>query len=295
MADIKHSIFQVDSEEINNCLASTNNYLIEYSNITDQSFCAVYFSSNDLYFPNSAIAFNETIVKKNRFEWYGNRIEQVYKHIFIRDIQKQWYLNGINSHINSPKKLLKFLKTETQGYKTIYLGSSAGGFAAVQYGQQLNAEKIFSFNGQFELNSLLTRSSEPKEPLIFRNKNNQELLPYFDARNFITDPKKIFYFQSNKSDWDIEQAQAINEIELNHIVFNSSNHGLPFYRFNLESILNSNEETLLNLKNKTHNPFNYSTHKIGLLKTTVNLINLYNNYFFKLLQRKVLSKFIFQK
>jgi len=49
------------------------------------------------------------------------------------------------------------LREESKRYSVITLGSSADGFAAVLYGQLLDAEIIYSFNGQFENNPLLKK------------------------------------------------------------------------------------------------------------------------------------------
>lgn len=130
--------FQVDSEIVKEAYQNQDNYLIEYSEEVPKDYCIIYFSSNDIYYPNTGIAFQEQLLSKNRFEWYKTRVNIGYKHIFIRDIQKQWYLGGINSQIDTPEKLFDFLKDETAGYRVIALGSSAGGFAAIIYGQLLS-------------------------------------------------------------------------------------------------------------------------------------------------------------
>ena len=162
--------FQVDSETVKKVYQDQDNYLIEYSEEVPKKYCIIYFSSNDIYYPNTENAFIEQLLGKNRFEWYKTRINYGHKHIFIRDIQKQWYLGGINSRIDTPEKLIAFLKNETKGYLVIAIGSSAGGFASIIYGQLLNAERIYSFNGQFEIRSILNSSTETIDPLIFRNK-----------------------------------------------------------------------------------------------------------------------------
>ena len=98
-------VFQTDSLLIKNHLISNSNYIIEYNESVKEEYCVVYFSSNDLYYPNTEISFKETVISKNRYEWYGNRINYAHKHIFIRDIQKQWYLGGINHQINTTDNL----------------------------------------------------------------------------------------------------------------------------------------------------------------------------------------------
>ena len=168
-------VFQTDSNLVQESLNNPN-YLIEYSeadSIFEDKYCAVYFSSNNIYYPNTKYEFQKQILNKNRFEWYGARIQKASKHIFIRDNKKQWYLEGINNNFNSIEKLEAFLIKETKGYKTIMLGSSAGGYAAVLFGSLLKSEYILSFNGQFKLNDLLKSSNESIDPIIFREKNNQ--------------------------------------------------------------------------------------------------------------------------
>lgn len=265
-------VFQADSEAVNEVYNNQNNYLIEYNKEVPEEYCVLYFSSNDLYYPNNNVAFSESVIKKNRFEWYGNRIHDGYKHIFIRDIKKQWYLTGINGSINSPEKLLEFLKKETAGFKVIALGSSAGGFASVIYGQLLDAKHILTFNGQFEILSLLKSSTENIDPVIFRNQNNPVLLPYYDTINFIKKPASIFYFHSAQSQWDINQSKYVAHIELNKISFQTNNHGIPFLKSNLEVLLNMSDADLRNLSGKSFHPLFFSLKMVGFYKTIIGLV-----------------------
>ena len=296
MEIIEHYSFQVDSEIVKEVYQNQDNFLIEYSTEVPKDYCIIYFSSNDIYYPNTETAFREYIIEKNRFEWYGNRINKGYKHIFIRDIQKQWYLNGINTIIDNPIKLLNFLKIQTKGFKTITLGSSSGGYAAVIYGQGLKSEKIYSFNGQFELNSLLKHSNKKTDPVIFYNSNNKKLRPWYNTLNFIIDPSSIFYFNSTKSHWDCEQEQYIYDKGLTTIRFKSRNHGLPFYRFNLQHIINLPYDKVIELSKKDElDPFVLSQNLIGLFPTIKSYLLLLSNYAVKLTLRKaklILSGFI---
>lgn len=144
------------------------NYLIEYDEACDtKDVCAVYFCSNDIWFPHTEEMFRKRIVEKNFFEWYRCRIKRAYKHIFVRDVFKQWYLTGINGEVNSTERLLDFLRDETRGYKVITLGSSAGGYASALFGPLLGAEMAISFNGQFSLQRLVRESTETISPLLF--------------------------------------------------------------------------------------------------------------------------------
>ena len=266
-------VFQADSEIVRNYYRDNPNYIIEYNKDVLKEYCILYFSSHNIY-SNTESAFKREIIRKNRFEWYGTRIRYGYKHIFIRDIIKQWYLTGISSELNTPDLLLEFLKKETEKYKVIALGSSAGGFASVVYGQLLHAERIFTFNGQFQVNSVLRISDESKDPVIFRNRDNTGLRPYYDARNFITNPGTINYFYSKKSDWDIEQKTHIEDLGMGIIEFRTGHHGIPFLKSNLPALLNLKNPALNRLPGKSFHPLLFSFKMVGFFKTMQSLMQI---------------------
>lgn len=269
-------VFQADDELVETIYNGHPNYLIEYSQKTDPEYCAIYFSSNDLYYPNTPETFTKSIIKKNKFEWYGNRIEKAHKHIFFRDIKKQWYLSGINAEIDSPVKLYEFIKRETKGYKILLIGSSAGGYISVIMGQMLKAERIYSFNGQFELVSLLEKKdTETVNPILYRNRYNLDLLQFYDSKVFITNPGSVYYFQSLKSKWDCEQAQHVEELPINKIGFYTSNHGIPFLKSNLRFVLNMPSEKLNKLSGSSFHPFIFSLKISGFRKTIEGLYPIF--------------------
>lgn len=111
-------MFQIDSKIVRSVYATEPNYIIYYGESSEENVCAIYFSSNDIYFPNTEEIFRKRIVEKNFFEWYHTRVK-ARKHIFVRDVFKQWYIEGINTIINSPEKMEEWLKTETLGYQVI--------------------------------------------------------------------------------------------------------------------------------------------------------------------------------
>lgn len=297
MEEINDIYFQFNNVLVEKTYTSNNNYLIEY----DESFCenancAIYFSSNDIYYPNNEDVFYDEIVVKDKYEWYKSRIQEVYKHIFIRDIKKQWYIEGINKDINTISALCDFVKSEIEGYRSVILGSSAGGFAAVLIGQLVHADKIYSFNGQYELNTLLTKSTFEQNPVLHFRKDDVKYRQWYDSRQYINSPQTIFYFYSNKSAWDIEQKQLISDIQnINVLEFKSRNHGLPFYRFNIEYIFKLSETELVELSDKITNPIKLSIRFLGYMTTYKCLCRLYINYAVKLMVRKMLFiKMLFQ-
>lgn len=274
METINHPyVFQTDSTMIKEGL-NQSNYLIEYADhkLNKEKYCIIYFSSHNIYYPNTEDEFKNSIVDKNKFEWYGSRIKKGSKHIFIRDIQKQWYLNGISNSINSVEKLTEFLKEETKGYKTIMMGSSAGGYASVLFGSLLGSEYIISFNGQFQLYDLLETSKESVDPIVFRERNNTKINKYYTVKHCILSPEKVFYFYSNKSSWDTYNKNHVSDLSINILSFDTGNHGIPFVKSAIEKVINSNYDELLKLSNKTYNPIIFSIQLGGFTSTLKVLI-----------------------
>lgn len=280
MAEVTSYSFQVDSPIVRNIYDSCDNYIIDIDESQKKEYCVLYFSSHNIYFPNNEESFTKRIIEKNYFEWYGNRVPYGHKHIFIRDVFKQWYLSGINATINSPEKLLELLTSLTQGYKIITVGSSAGGYAAVLYGQQLCAERIYTFNGRFEANSLLKSSCEAIAPIVFRHKDDNILSKYYDLKNFIVTAKNIYYFHSTKSPLDILQYKYIKNIGICTIEFNTDIHGVPFPKGCLSKIYYMDYKKIETLSKKIHNPIIFSIRTLGLIKTIIVIYKqLYNKYF----------------
>ncbi len=262
-------VFQTDDALIQEQLHQPN-YLIEYTDSNEQlkeKYCVVYFSSNNIYFPNTAEVFRKDIINKNKFEWYGLRIKKGSKHIFIRDIQKQWYLHGINSEINSIEKINEFLKNETKGYKVIMLGSSSGGYAASLFGSLLKVEHVISFNGQFQLLDLLKTSSQDVDPILFRERDNIEINKYFSLRSIIAGNSKIYYMYSNKSSWDIANKEHIEDLDIPTISFTTKNHGIPFVKSALPYVINADIRTYNKWLGNIYNPLLFSFKYGGFWKT----------------------------
>lgn len=284
-------VFQADSEIINSIYATDNNYIIEYNESVPPEYCIVYFSSNNIYYPNTEEVFADSIIKKNRFEWYKSRVEYGHKHLFFRDIKKQWYLTGVNAALNTPDKLAEFIRNEAQGYKLIMVGSSAGGFISVILGQLLNAERIYSFNGQFELHSQVSKPlASQMDPILYRNKNNEALLPYYDAVSFISNPASIYYFHSMYSDWDIEQNKHLGTSPVKRISFKTSNHGIPFLKSNLQVVLNLKPEALDKLSGKRIHPLTMSLKMVGVIGTLKGVTPIIRYVFTRFLADKIFHK-----
>ena len=260
-------VFQTDSDIIRDAFEK-DNYLVVYNEqCVDKKVCAIYFSSNDIYFPNNEDVFRKRIIEKDFYELFNTRITSAYKHIYVRDIKKQWYVSGINVRIHSPELLYGLLKKETEGYSVIAVGSSAGGYAAVLYGSLLSAIRVFSFNGQFEVNSQLKSSNALIDPLLFRNRGSA-LARYFDLKDLINRKIDIYYFCSLGSDWDHQQYLHIKDIpSVKTILFNTSHHGIPFVKSALPFVINLDTASLNKLTNKSLNSIAFSIRFVGLVET----------------------------
>jgi len=266
-------IFQIDNIDVVRQY-HLNNYSIEYNGTYDTNqnqTCAIYFSSNNIYFPNNEAAFRARITEKNYFEWYKTRVNSASKHIFLRDIFKQWYLEGINAEICTPELLLEFLKKETKDYEVITIGSSAGGYAAILYGILLNAKQVLSFNGQIEVKSLTTSTTKYENPLLFKYLGSEKE-KYFDLRAVIKSNTltKVFSFYSKKSKWDYEQSVLVRDVggnSINLIPFITAHHGIPFLKCAIPCVLNMRDSDLSSLISKTHHPLLFTIQQVGVIET----------------------------
>jgi hypothetical protein len=272
MVNEKQFIFQIDSPAVIEAFRG-DNYDIEYNEETENvesDLCVLYFSSHEIYYPNTLASFNYSISQMDKYEWKLNKFPNAKKHIFIRDIHKQWYLSGINATLDNPQKLLDFMKKETEGYRTITIGSSAGGYGAILFGSLLECERIYAFNAQLNLNVKLKSSTAFTDPILFDKANDINYKKYFDLSNFISPNTENYYFQSCHSEKDIEQYNAISseaKIKIKIIRFKTSNHGIPFLRINLPDVLAFSSKELAQYVNKTFHPITFSIQLIGILPT----------------------------
>lgn len=224
------------------------NYKIIYKNYENSNQCIIYFSSNGVYFPYTEDVFKKMIIEDDRYEWFQrDPFKEVAKTIFIRDIFLNWYMNGISYTIDSPEKLLDFLKKETNGYEVITVGASSGGYAALAFGLLLKATRIFSFAPQINLSDMPVKNIEDFKQSIFF-----DIKPLL-IRNINTE---IFWFFSGYNEMDLKQYKLIekNDIKgLNVLKYKSYHHGIPFPTFIIGLVL-INPDTLKKWGNKIIHP-----------------------------------------
>jgi len=269
---------QIEHQKVQEAYSNNSNYKIisnrEIKKNKKPKAC-IYFSSNGIYFPNTIETF-ENFLEKDKYEWESNKLIDIDKHIFVRDIYKQWYANGINSKLNSIDKLIDFLKLETNGYQLVTIGVSSGGYMAMLVGRILEAEKIICFNGQFDI---WDQSVEPlnleKNPLLIEVKNNKAKNKYFNILDAcFKSNSSIFYFGSTLSDWDKEQSEIGLKLNDFHPVFIKNDmHGVPFYMQNLSTVLNMTASELKRISShKEISKFRFSI-KVNGFKESIRFFN----------------------
>jgi hypothetical protein len=282
-------IFQIDDPLVKTAYHNNLNYEVVLSEGTDiqKDLCVIYFSSNEIYYPNTAQSFRKSIVNKDKYEWRNNRILFAYKHIFVRDIQKQWYVEGVNSSDNSPEKIADLLKSLITEFRVYAIGSSAGGFAAMLFGSMLKAERVYAFNAQLNLNIIINDSDKQTNPILFKYREPDPRSGYFRVDDFVTPATEYFYFQSCKSKIDVIQFESFKNKELvNCIRFKTANHGFPFFRNNLGYILHLPVNTLKEMTRKEHHPLQFAIKVDGFFKT----IYMVSKIVFRRILKKIKEK-----
>lgn len=239
-----------------------SNFLIEGSG----DYTVIYFSSLGII-PDNAELFKRNIIKNNSFEFYKTRINKNCKHIFVRDVNRSWYLKGINKTINTYEKLAEFLKKESKGTKIITIGSSAGGFAAVLFGILLNAVYVFSFNGQIEV-----KTENVKFNLSDYVKNSD--IP-------------IFYMLSVNFEEDVVQLERIKNNENVFVLSIKSNiHGVPVFSDALKKIINSDIDALKKLYSHKDNPIKERIFVLKHFGLYAFLCRMIKKNFYNIIKRK---------
>ncbi len=219
---------------------NNENILIE-DNSDESKIAVVYCSSNAVYAPDTPEAFKRKIMDKDRYEWYALRMDIPAKHIFIRDVGKNFYREGINDNVNSLEKLAERLKKETEGYKVRLLGSSSGGYASIALGLMLGAEYVMSFSGQFWPFVMSDGSS-------FLNKKYKDY-DYINLRENVKNSNMpIFYMMPTKSPCDIPQYELVKDCPNVHTCAIISNaHGVCVNKTTVRKIIDSPYEKLLKI------------------------------------------------
>lgn len=267
---------QFDIPEVEIAYMEGRNYEVINLN-PNGNLCVVYFSSNGLYYPNNSETFREVILEKDRYEWKKNILKTANKIIFLRDVKKQWYIEGINRKINTIEKLSEFLKSESLGLDLICIGSSAGGYAATLFGCLLSASHVFSFAGQFSLHHHLADDIERQQHRsLVKYENDSRCNQYYCLSNLIQNSGvPIFYLYPAKCRLDILQSRLTESIpNVYAFPFDSSEHAKTCLYLNFADLFHMDLDELfelhqfyLNRSNKVINKYHFSNKVSGYMRT----------------------------
>lgn len=253
-----------DPVEIAEEVYNRDNYIIKANHDCHNGACYIFFSSNNIWFPNTEEAFRRSFIDNDYYEWIKFAKLPAEKCIFVRDIYKSWYVTGINNRMDSVDAVIDFLKQETVGLKVITVGSSAGGYMAALVAACLHAEYSICFSAQFDLTVEGALGANPFLKKYSHNANRNRHYNIVDAiRESKTD---IFYFVPAFSEDDKKQMNRVVDIENVHIrKIATHRHGVPLLRGNLIQLLQMDKDGLISL-------FDYKKDQIvGILPMSMKL------------------------
>ena len=212
------------------------NYKEEYPHSKGEK-CYIFFSSNGIDKNISEDKYWEELVEKNKFEWQSIANSLKYhknlgKIIYVRDVFKKFYIDGINIKIDSVDKLLGFLKEVTKGYKVTTVGISSGGYLATICAIKLRAERAFCISGQFDIQS---RLQDVNEDMLSLDKKKYLNIQWLLEEN---ENIPIYYFCpiGCAHDWDNYQLVK-NDKNVKTFMFPDKVHAATVYPFNFPDIL----------------------------------------------------------
>lgn len=237
------------------------NYRIDYDS-KNKDCVAIYISSNGIFYPDTVDCFERTIFEKDRYEFTKLKIKRADKHIFIRDIYKHWYVDGLNSTIDSVEKIVDWLKSEVFGFKEIVLvGISGGGYLSALLAPKLKASIVINMNGQWDL------SKEGPIQFLFEQEY-PKLMKYKSLVSEEYNYENTFYLVSMYSPGDDEQLAMLEPYKKIHkIRFVNRHHGVPCLKCALPVIMNMDYQELCALENSTHYPILFEIRYVGLIPT----------------------------
>ena len=219
------------------------NYRIVENRKCTNAVCYIFFSSNNIWFPNTEEAFKRSFIYNDYYEWSNFTGLNAERFILVRDIYKSWYVSGINKQIDSIDKVADFLREQTRNMKVITVGSSAGGYMAALMAALLNAERCICFSAQFDLT---LDDTVEKNPFLRKYKDEPNRSKYYDITKKIEGSKtSVFYIIPAYSKGDILQMKSVEKIpNVKILKISSHHHGVPVFTGNLGKLLTMDKEEL---------------------------------------------------
>jgi hypothetical protein len=234
---------------LDHCYKNQKNYK---ERLIGSNVVVVFFTSNALWQEPNSDSFNDRVIKNDYYDYWNVTkskyfVKYKYDLIFIRDIYLSWYAYGINKNVHSQIDLKNFLIEKTKPYdKVIMVGSSAGGYAALLFGTQINASKIIVFSSQANLNVYLS---------FYKNNDTYNYFDINDGR-IVTDLSHlikdyngyVYYFYAKGAEVDISQYRCLSEL-FNVVAFpiKSNDHARTLFAENMLDVICCPENKLKRL------------------------------------------------
>lgn len=266
-----------DNEEIYEFYCNEKNYDISICG-GDKAF--IFFTGHGLYYPTTIEEFRKSVVEADRYEWKNvsenKRIKsQANIFVFVRDVYKNWCIDGINSTINSQDKLYDKLKELVGNREVITVGSSAGGYMAILFGILLKAVRIYSFSPQVNLYEYYI-----DHPYTYYDQycQNASISKYMDLKPLINSFNgTIYYWYPARYEEDLRQYNCICDCEkVRFFALDQSKHGSTLWGESIISSLCMAPQKLDDLSekysNKVISPFVYCKDTSGVIKAVTIMI-----------------------
>lgn len=259
-----YDIWNWDEPSVSREYEKSNYKIVESS--AENNECVVYFSSNNIWYPNDKETFRRSIIQEDRYEWRGGTYRIGKKNIYLRDIAKCWYACGVNSQINSVDLLADWLREQTAGYEVVCIGSSAGGYIAALMGNLLKAKLVFCFSAQFNLYEGLGVATCP---ILYLCREEKSKSKYYDISSLLNASEvPTLYIYPKNSACDVVQSGFVKSSKtFKKIAIRSERHGVPIRKCALEALLRMNfEEIRLLSKREVYGNFAFSLRTAGWRK-----------------------------
>ena len=250
----------------------------------------IFFTGHGLFFPTTVEEFRKQVVERDKFEWMNLSTNQdIYNSastiIFVRDVYKNWCINGINANINTQEKLEDYLRQIVGNREVVTVGSSAGGYMAILFGILLKAKTIYSFSPQVNLHAynidhpIKYYEEYLDNPNICRHMDLTPMMSQFQG--------ELFYFVPMLCTEDIRQFDLAKKCKNVHFFkLEEKRHGYTIWCECMIKTLTMDEGKLIELcsifEGKCIKPVFYALKSIGIRKTTILLL--------KKTIRKIISK-----
>jgi len=179
---------------------------------TNSSFCKIGDSSDTLilsfgHMAHGGFANKQSLIRK---KFKNDNFDILY----MRDVEKKWYLCGLPEIGDSFSDTLTFLKSVTSKYKnTIYIGSSMGGYASILFASLLKGSTSIAQMPQTDLDYVLNKNGCVNKFEPIKNKHSEVWNAYKNLNLIINDSTKYIIGGFNPKSHALHNPHHKNNIE----------------------------------------------------------------------------------